>query len=92
MFFSHYLHRYIAPENIPVQYGDLYTEGDSMFETCDSVTEVNVKGTSEEIIEIHATEVYPFYAVFTHFYSKDTSILGTLLHTSQHLIYSPWLI
>jgi hypothetical protein len=49
--------RYIAPEQVPVQFGGLYKEDDTEFSTSDAVTELTVKPSSKETIEIPATEV-----------------------------------
>ncbi|KAL6848807.1 hypothetical protein ACP4OV_021390 [Aristida adscensionis] len=50
------LFRYIAPEQVPVQFGGLYKEDDTEFSTADAVTELTVKPSSKETIEILATE------------------------------------
>uniref|UniRef100_A0ACD5X7K6 Uncharacterized protein n=1 Tax=Avena sativa TaxID=4498 RepID=A0ACD5X7K6_AVESA len=50
------LFRYIAPEQVPVQFGGLYKEDDPEFTTSDSVTELTVKASSKETIEIPVTE------------------------------------
>ncbi|WVZ98655.1 hypothetical protein U9M48_044063 [Paspalum notatum var. saurae] len=50
------LFRYIAPEQVPVQFGGLYKEDDTEFSTSDAVTELTVKPSSKETIEIAATE------------------------------------
>jgi len=49
--------RYIAPEQVPVQYGGLSKENDTDFTTADAVTEVTIKPASKHTIEIPATEV-----------------------------------
>lgn len=49
--------RYIAPEQVPVQYGGLSKENDTDFTSADSVTEVIVKPASKHTVEIPATEV-----------------------------------
>uniref|UniRef100_A0A804Q1W8 CRAL-TRIO domain-containing protein n=1 Tax=Zea mays TaxID=4577 RepID=A0A804Q1W8_MAIZE len=51
------LFRYIAPEQVPVQFGGLYKEDDTEFSTSDAVTELTVKPSSKETVEIPATEV-----------------------------------
>jgi len=51
------LFRYIAPEQVPVQYGGLSKENDPDFTTADAVTEVTIKPASKHTIEIPATEV-----------------------------------
>ena len=56
MIFFH-LFRYIAPEQVPVQYGGLSKENDPDFTTADAVTEVTIKPASKHTIEIPATEV-----------------------------------
>uniref|UniRef100_A0A452Z6H5 CRAL-TRIO domain-containing protein n=3 Tax=Aegilops tauschii TaxID=37682 RepID=A0A452Z6H5_AEGTS len=50
------LFRYIAPEQVPVQFGGLYKEDDTEFSTSDGVTELTVKPSSKETVEIPATE------------------------------------
>ncbi|RLN29262.1 patellin-3-like [Panicum miliaceum] len=50
------LFRYIAPEQVPVQFGGLYKEDDTEFSTSDAVTELTVKPSSKETVEIQATE------------------------------------
>ncbi|RLN00552.1 hypothetical protein C2845_PM06G20870 [Panicum miliaceum] len=50
------LFRYIAPEQVPVQFSGLYKEDDTEFSTSDAVTELTVKPSSKETIEIPATE------------------------------------
>ncbi|KAM0860759.1 hypothetical protein ACQ4PT_046321 [Festuca glaucescens] len=50
------LFRYIAPEQVPVQFGGLFKEDDTEFSTSDAVTELTVKPFSKETIEIPATE------------------------------------
>ncbi|XBJ10636.1 hypothetical protein VPH35_015458 [Triticum aestivum] len=55
------LFRYIAPEQVPVQFGGLYKEDDTEFSTSDGVTELTVKPSSKETVEIPATEVDPCF-------------------------------
>ncbi|KAJ6803277.1 patellin-3-like [Iris pallida] len=50
------LFKYIAPEQVPVQYGGLSKENDADFSTADAVTEVTIKPASKHTIEIPATE------------------------------------
>ncbi|XP_062207624.1 patellin-3-like [Phragmites australis] len=50
------LFRYIAPEQIPVQFGGLFKEDDPEFTTSDAVAELTIKASSKETIEIPATE------------------------------------
>ncbi|KAJ6798369.1 patellin-3-like [Iris pallida] len=50
------LFKYIAPEQVPVQYGGLSKESDSDFSTADAVTEVTIKPASKHTVEIPATE------------------------------------
>uniref|UniRef100_A0A0D9ZZJ2 CRAL-TRIO domain-containing protein n=1 Tax=Oryza glumipatula TaxID=40148 RepID=A0A0D9ZZJ2_9ORYZ len=50
------LFRYIAPEQVPVQFGGLYKEDDTEFSTSDAVTELPIKPSSKETVEIPATE------------------------------------
>jgi hypothetical protein len=49
--------RYIPPEQVPVQFGGLYKEDDPEFTTSDAVTDLTIKASSKETIEIPATEV-----------------------------------
>ncbi|KAL6840147.1 hypothetical protein ACP4OV_029957 [Aristida adscensionis] len=50
------LFRYIAPEQVPVQFGGLFKEDDPEFTASDAVTELTLKASSKETIEIPATE------------------------------------
>ncbi|XP_015902699.3 patellin-3 [Ziziphus jujuba] len=50
------LFKYIAPEQVPVQYGGLSREGEQEFTTSDPVTEFTVKPASKHIIEIPVSE------------------------------------
>jgi hypothetical protein len=52
--------RYIAPEQVPVQFGGLVKEDDPEFTTSDAVTEHTIKPSSKETIEIPVTEVCPY--------------------------------
>lgn len=51
--------RYIAPEQVPVQFGGLFKEDDPEFTTSDAVTELTIKPSSKETVEIPVTEVGP---------------------------------
>lgn len=50
------LFKYIAPEQVPVQYGGLSRDGEQEFTTSDPVTEVVVKPASKYTVEIPVTE------------------------------------
>ncbi|XP_042507145.1 patellin-3-like [Macadamia integrifolia] len=50
------LFKYIAPEQVPVQYGGLSREGEQEFSTSDAVIDVTVKPTSKHTVEIPVTE------------------------------------
>lgn len=50
------LFKYIAPEQVPVQYGGLNREGEQEFTTTDPVTEVVIKPASKYTVEIPVTE------------------------------------
>ncbi|CAL4946362.1 unnamed protein product [Urochloa decumbens] len=50
------LFRYIAPEQVPVQFGGLFKEDDPEFTTLDAVTELTIKPSSKETVEIPVTE------------------------------------
>ncbi|KAK4483889.1 hypothetical protein RD792_011098 [Penstemon davidsonii] len=50
------LFKYIAPEQVPVQYGGLSKEGETEFTTADSATEEIIKPTSKHTIELPITE------------------------------------
>ncbi|KAG0540365.1 hypothetical protein BDA96_03G402600 [Sorghum bicolor] len=50
------LFRYIAPEQVPVQFGGLFKVDDPEFTTSDIVTELTIKPSSKETIEIPVTE------------------------------------
>lgn len=43
--------RYIAPENLPVQYGGLKRENDNDFSVFDKASELKLKGNSTVYIE-----------------------------------------
>ena len=48
--------RYIAPDQVPVQFGGMYKEDDAEFSASDAVTELTVKPSSKETVEVPATE------------------------------------
>ncbi|WOK96414.1 patellin-3-like [Canna indica] len=50
------LFKYIAPEQVPVAFGGLSKENDPDFTNADAVTEVTIKPSSKQSIEIPATE------------------------------------
>ncbi|MQL72764.1 hypothetical protein Taro_005124 [Colocasia esculenta] len=81
------LHGYIAPEQVPVQYGGLSKENDSDFSTSDAVTEVTIKPSSKHSIEIPVSEVglslslYPLAFSSTPLYN-DPALLGLPLEQS----------
>ena len=50
------LFKYIAPEQVPVQYGGLKRDGEQEFTTSDSVTEVIIKPATKHTIEFPFTE------------------------------------
>ncbi|KAK4400867.1 Patellin-3 [Sesamum angolense] len=50
------LFKYIAPEQVPVQYGGLSKEGEHEFTTADAATEETIKPTSKHTIELPITE------------------------------------
>ncbi|XP_030483080.2 patellin-3 isoform X1 [Cannabis sativa] len=50
------LFKYIAPEQVPVQQGGLSQDGDQEFTSSDSVTEVTIKPSTKETVEIPVTE------------------------------------
>ncbi|KAK1311063.1 Patellin-3 [Acorus calamus] len=49
--------RYIAPEQVPVQYGGLSKENDADFSTADVVTDVTIKPGTKHTVEIPVSEV-----------------------------------
>lgn len=51
------LNRYIAPEQVPVQYGGLSREGEQEFTTADHVTEVTIKPATKHTVEFPFSEV-----------------------------------
>ncbi|CAA7400336.1 unnamed protein product [Spirodela intermedia] len=51
------LFKYIAPEQVPVQFGGLSKDNDSDFGTSDPTTEITVKPSSKHSIEIPVSEV-----------------------------------
>ncbi|XP_042036620.1 patellin-3-like [Salvia splendens] len=50
------LFKYIAPEQVPVQYGGLSKEGEAEFTTADSATEDTIKPAGKHTVEIPVTE------------------------------------
>ncbi|KAJ0086027.1 hypothetical protein Patl1_07201 [Pistacia atlantica] len=50
------LFKYIAPEQVPVQYGGLSREGEQEFTTADAVTDIIIKPAAKHIIEFPADE------------------------------------
>ncbi|URE12516.1 hypothetical protein MUK42_22978 [Musa troglodytarum] len=50
------LSKYIAPEKVPVRYGGLSKENDPDFTSSDAVTEVTIKPSMRQAIEIQVTE------------------------------------
>ncbi|KAG1363593.1 patellin-3 [Cocos nucifera] len=50
------LFRYIAPEQVPVQYGGLSKDNDPDFTSADAVTEVTIKPSSKQAVEIPVSE------------------------------------
>lgn len=65
------MYRYIAPEQVPVQYGGLSKENDTDFTTADALTEVTIKPASKHTVEILATEVKDTdFSCVLHFFSR----------------------
>jgi hypothetical protein len=56
--------RYVAPEQVPVQYGGLSREGEQEFTTADPVTEVTVKPATKFAVEFPLSEVSVTSCVF----------------------------
>ncbi|XWS23411.1 hypothetical protein CRYUN_Cryun28dG0011900 [Craigia yunnanensis] len=50
------LFRYIAPEQVPVQYGGLSREGEQEFTVADAVTEFTIKPATKHTVELPITE------------------------------------
>ncbi|CAL9166473.1 unnamed protein product [Musa hybrid cultivar] len=50
------LFKYIAPEQVPVQFGGLSKENDPDFSTSDAATEITIKPSMKQAIEILVTE------------------------------------
>ncbi|URD88667.1 hypothetical protein MUK42_27348 [Musa troglodytarum] len=50
------LFKYIAPEQVPVQFGGLSKENDTDFSTIDAVIETTIKPSTKQAIEIPVTE------------------------------------
>ncbi|KAL1362654.1 hypothetical protein HN51_010877 [Arachis hypogaea] len=50
------LFKYIAPEQVPVQYGGLSREGEQEFSTADPVTEVTIKPATKHTVEFSFAE------------------------------------
>lgn len=49
--------RYIAPEQVPVQYGGMYREGEKEFTTANPVTEISINPAAKHTVEFHVTGV-----------------------------------
>lgn len=49
--------RYVAPEQVPVQYGGLSREGEQEFSIEDPVTQVAIKAATKHIVEFPISEV-----------------------------------
>ncbi|XP_010063754.2 patellin-3 [Eucalyptus grandis] len=50
------LFKYIAPEQVPVQYGGLSREGEHEFTTADAATDITIKPYSKHTVEFPVTE------------------------------------
>ncbi|XVE55037.1 hypothetical protein DITRI_Ditri03aG0129100 [Diplodiscus trichospermus] len=50
------LFKYIAPEQVPVQYGGLSREGEQEFTVADAATEVTIKPSTKHTVELPITE------------------------------------
>ncbi|KAJ0969525.1 hypothetical protein J5N97_022402 [Dioscorea zingiberensis] len=50
------LFKYIAPEQVPVRYGGLNNENELDFTTADAVTEMTIKPSTKQTVEIPVTE------------------------------------
>ncbi|KAL8477259.1 hypothetical protein ACS0TY_029520 [Phlomoides rotata] len=48
--------RYIAPEQVPIQYGGLSRQGEQEFSTLDAATEETIKSSSKQTIELTISE------------------------------------
>lgn len=57
MFICLAINRYIAPEQVPVQFGGLSREGEQEFTVSDSVTEVTIKAATKHTVEFPVSEV-----------------------------------
>ena len=62
------MHRYIAAEEIPFQYGGFKRDNDPHFSTKDGVSEISIKVASYETIEIPAPEVTNFFCVYSIYF------------------------
>ncbi|QHN99916.1 uncharacterized protein DS421_13g401980 [Arachis hypogaea] len=60
------LFKYIAPEQVPVQYGGLSREGEQEFSTADPVTEVTIKPATKHTVEFSFAEVTNMYLIINH--------------------------
>ncbi|KAI4388827.1 hypothetical protein MLD38_001122 [Melastoma candidum] len=63
------LFKYIAPEQVPVQYGGLSRDGEQEFTTADPATEATVKPSTNHVIEFPVSEKCTFI--------WETRVLGT---------------
>lgn len=70
--------RYIAPEQVPVQYGGLSREGEQEFTTADPATEETIKPSSKHTVEFPVTEVtqdFPFSKSNSIQYFSESTIV-----------------
>lgn len=52
-----FLFRYIAPEQVPIQYGGLSNPNETDFSPADPVSDITIKTASKYIVELPASEV-----------------------------------
>lgn len=52
-----FLFRYIAPEQVPIQYGGLSNPNETDFSTADPVSDITIKTASKYVVELPASEV-----------------------------------
>ncbi|KAK1697967.1 hypothetical protein QYE76_014664 [Lolium multiflorum] len=61
------LFRYIAPEQVPVQFGGLFKEDDTEFSTSDAVTELTVKPSSRKLLRFLLLRLilFSYFQIYT---------------------------
>ncbi|KAL5097887.1 hypothetical protein RYX36_002214, partial [Vicia faba] len=75
---------YIAPQQVPVQYGGLSREGEQEFTTADPATEVIIKPATKHAVEFPISEV----RIKTCFITKTNLIMVLVLVLNCGYVYA----